>query len=195
MNILERLAAAREAAFEHYGTPAGRQRVLSIRFGLPAVVVDPMITAAMWRTLVAERQHKLRVKLGLDEEVRPDAVALEPSRRQIAEGIKFARCAEADLPKGALAIRNSAWASGWTVTATRWVGLLPHRKRKGDPWQWIREQRVALWLEGENGERAVGHWSNGSWESGWHWRPGEFRQPIGNRALATLIKAGGAGAP
>jgi hypothetical protein len=189
VNILERLAAAQDAVYATYGTPAGSVVVVAIRFGLPRATVAAMQVNAMWRAVVADRERKRRIKLGVGDEAVPEAVALEPSRRMIAEGIRFARCPAEDMSKGALSLRNAAWEAGWTVVATRWVGLVPRRKSKGDAWEWDRERRVALHLERADGRRAVAHWVNGAWDSGYVWSPGEFRKPIGNRLLAAEVKA------
>lgn len=189
MNIIERLVACQEAAHEHYGTPAGSGVVLAARFGLPRATVAAMNEVAMWAAVVADRDRKRRIKLGLDGEATPEATSLEPSRRMIAEGLRFARCAPEDMPKGCASMRSAAWEAGWTTRCTRWVGLIPKRAKKGDPWEWNRERRVALWLEGPSGQRAVAHWTNGGWAEGWMWSPGEFRTATGNRVMLAAIKA------
>lgn len=188
MNALERLRAAKTAAVEDYGTPKGGARVIAARFQIGLETAKALVEVAMWAQLVKDRDRKRRVKLGIEEEETPSAVALEPSRRMIEEGLRFARCSAADMPKAAETMRQAAWAAGWTATATRWVGMIPHRKKKGDPWEWSKERRVALWLE-RDGVRAVGYWVNGGWDFGQLWRQGEFRTMIGNRALLAAVKA------
>lgn len=185
--ILERLAAAKQAALDDYATPKGSAQVIAARFQIGFETAKVFVERAMWTWIISERERKRRIKLGLDEEKTPSAVSLEPSRRMIAEGLRFARCPAADMPKAAETMRQAAWANGWSVTATRWVGMVPHRKAKGDPWGWTREKRVALWLE-RDGVRACAHWTNGGWASGQLWSPGQFRAMIGNRALLAAVK-------
>lgn len=187
MNVIERIGAADAAVRETYGTPAGGALVLAARFGLPISAISPLQIAEMWRRLVAERAAKLRAKLGLDVEDQLVAVPLEPSPRLIAEGLRFMRCAPADMPKTCAAMRDAAWAGGWETRCTRWVGMMPTRRKKGDPWAWHRERRTALWLE-RDGVRIVAHWVGSGFESGWMWAAGGLRTRTGYRDLVNAVK-------
>lgn len=188
MNILERIQAADEAIRADYSTPLGSVRMVSIRFGLPVAAVEPLHIAEMWRRLAADREAKRRAKLGLDKDSEPHVTPLRPSKRLVGLGIKWMRCPGDELPKGAVQMRAAAWAASWEITCTRWVGMVPSRKTKVDPWEWRREARVTLWLRRVD-EWGIAEWRDGSWSSGWYWHDGEMRRPLGNRALLAVIKA------
>lgn len=186
-DLLERIAGAAAAVRDGYGTPLGSARMVAIRFGLTVATVEPLYTAEMWRRLSLDREAKRRAKLGLDKDDEPKTTALRPSKRMIELGLPFVRCPEADMPAGARAVRTAAWAASWEITFTRWVGMVPKRKKAGEPWTWHREVRVSAWLRRID-EWGIAEWNNGGWSQGWYWRDGEFRRPIGNRALLALIK-------